>query len=92
MANKASDIRQIERRAILVYHPIVYHHVATGGGPPTTEAHGGELVTGALRLHHHHAGAVEPLESETRRAADQIHVPCVQDLKAKLSKTWLGEP
>ena len=66
--------------------------VATGGGPPTTETHGGEPFTRVLRLNHHHAGAVEPLEFEARRAADQVHVPCVQDLKAKLPKAWLGVP
>ena len=85
----ASDIKLIERRG----YRIRYHHmVATAGGPPTTETHGGEPVSRALCLYHHHAGAVEPLEFATGRAADQIHVPRVQDLEAKLPKTWLGVP
>lgn len=56
----------------------------------TTEAHGGQFAAGAVGVDHHHPGAVIPLHLETRRAADQVHVACVVDLKAKLSEPRLG--
>lgn len=56
----------------------------------TTEAHGGQLVAGAVGFDHHHAGAVKPLQLETSRTPDQVHVACVVDLKPKLFKPRLG--
>lgn len=58
----------------------------------TTEAHGGKLLARDVRINHHHAGAVVPLHLETTRAADQVHVARVVDLKAILFKTGFGVP
>lgn len=56
----------------------------------TTEAHGGEFAACVVGVDHHHAGAVVPLHLEPGRAADQVHVARVVDLKAVLFKTRLG--
>lgn len=58
----------------------------------TTEAHGGKFVVGAIRVDHHHAGAVVPLQLETSWAADQVHVSCVVDLKAIFLETGFSVP
>ena len=58
----------------------------------TTEAHGGQFVGGALRLNNHHASAMEPLDLESSWAADQVHIPCVENFKAKLLKPRPGIP
>lgn len=51
-----------------------------------------KLGAGAVAVDHHHAGAVVPLKLETSRAADQVHVACVVDFKAKLFESRLGVP
>ena len=62
------------------------------GGTLTTEALGGELGAGAVGVDHHHAGTVVPLQLKTSRAADQVHVACVVDLKSKLFESRLSVP
>lgn len=56
----------------------------------TTEALGWKLVAGAVSVNHHHAGAVVPLQLETGRATDQVHVARVVDLKAVLLESRFG--
>lgn len=58
----------------------------------TTEAHGGQLVAGAVCFDHHHASAVKPLQLETSRTPNQVHVAGVIDLKAKLFEARFGVP
>lgn len=62
------------------------------GGTLTTEALGGELGAGAVGVDHHHASTVVPLQLKTSRAADQVHVACVVDLKSKLFESRLSVP
>lgn len=56
----------------------------------TAEAFNGEFVVGAVSVDDHHTRAVVPLEFESSRAADQVHVARVIYLKAKLFKSRLG--
>lgn len=62
------------------------------GSTLTTDALGVELGAGAVGVDHHHAGTVVPLQLKTSRAADQVHVACVVDLKSKLFKSRFGVP
>lgn len=61
-------------------------------GSPTAETHGGQRLAGAVAFDHHHAGAVKPLQLETSRSPDQVHVARVVDLKAKLFEPRFGVP
>lgn len=56
----------------------------------TAEAHCVQFVAVGLGLDHHQTRGVVPLQFESRRAPDQVHVPCVVDLKAVLLKPRLG--
>lgn len=49
-----------------------------------------QLAARAVGVDDQHAGAVVPLQLETGRAADQVHVARVVDLEAELLEAGLG--